>query len=381
MMNAIHRFLERLPIRTFDRYMMRQFMISWGICAFAVFGLFSVIDGVSRLDRFLRQDAPLPLVALKYFAGMVPIYFTQYLGPILTLLAAMFTTTNLNKGCELVPLRAAGLPLSRILASLFLLAFFMASLMIAVQEFVVPNLKDQIRLADSYGRALDSIQPDIVNDSRNNLIDVASYLPHEKRGQHVEITTKHAGQASSESIIRAREILWKDPEEGEPFWLLRDGRVEQFDLSGMKIPVPGPDGSLQLVQKFSQMKLETDMRPVDLESSDREIEYLSFRELRNQYKRRPHLKHLEVKLHRRFAFPLSNFILLMLGLPFVLRKESRSTLLGISIAMALGTIYLIVTEVCTNLGTRGALNPMLAAWLPVLFFGALGITLFDGIEE
>jgi len=174
MMNAIHRFLERLPIRTFDRYIMRQFMISWGICAFAVFGLFSVIDGVSRLDRFLRQDAPLPLVALQYFAGMVPIYFTQYLGPILTLLAAMFTTTNLNKGCELVPLRAAGLPLSRILASLFLLAFFMASLLIAVQEFVVPNLKDQIRLADSYGRALDSIQPDIVNDSRNNLIDVAS---------------------------------------------------------------------------------------------------------------------------------------------------------------------------------------------------------------
>jgi lipopolysaccharide export system permease protein len=312
---------------------------------------------------------------------MVPIYFTQYLGPILTLLAAMFTTTKLNKGCELVPLRAAGLPLSRILASMFLLAFFMASLMIAVQEFVVPNLKDQIRLADSYGRALDSIQPDIVNDSRNNLIDVASYLPHEKRGQHVEITTKHAGQASSKSIIRAREILWKDPEEGEPFWLLRDGKVEQFDLSGMKIPVPGPDGSLQLVQRFSQMKLETDMRPVDLESSDREIEYLSFRELRNQYKRRPHLKHLEVKLHRRFAFPLSNFILLMLGLPFVLRKESRSTLLGISIAMALGTIYLLVTEVCTNLGTRGALNPMLAAWLPVLFFGALGITLFDGIEE
>jgi len=30
MMNAIHRFLERLPIRTFDRYIMRQFMISWG---------------------------------------------------------------------------------------------------------------------------------------------------------------------------------------------------------------------------------------------------------------------------------------------------------------------------------------------------------------
>lgn len=381
MMSTLRRILERLPIRTIDRYLMRQYMISWGICAFAVFGLFSMIDGVTRIDRFLRQDAPLPLVALKYFAGMVPIYFTQYLGPILTLLAAMFTITNLNKNCELTPLRAAGLPLSRILASLFLIASMMAIMMISVQEFVVPNLKDQIRLADSYGRALDSIQPGVVNDSRNNLINVRSYLPHEKRGQHVEITTKHASQASSKSIIRAREILWKVPDEGEPYWLLREGEVEQFDISGLKIPVPGPDGTLQLVQGFSQMKLATDMRPVDLESSDREIEYLSFRELRDQYKRRPHLKHLEVKLHRRIAFPLSNFILLLLGMPFVLRTESRSVLLGISIAMALGTIYLIITEVCANLGTRGQLEPMLAAWLPVLFFGALGITLFDGIDE
>ena len=377
----LRRLIDFLPIRTIDRYIMKNYMISWGICAFTVFGLFSVIDGVSRLDRFLRQDEPLPLVALKYFAGMVPVYFTQYLGPILTLLAAMFTTTSLNKGSELIPLRAAGMPLSRILASFFLIAFFMATLMISVQEFIVPNLKDQIRLADSYGRSVDSIQPDVVSDSRNNLIHLHSYLPHEKRGQEVEISTKHAGKSSTSRFIRAREVLWISLEEGNPFWLLRDGVIEQFDLEGRKLSFPGPDGSLKYEQKFAEMKLETDMRPVDLESSDREIEYLSFRELRDQYKRRPHLKHLEVKLHRRFAFPLSNFILLMLGLPYVLRTESRSVILGISIAMALGTIYLIVTEVCANLGTKGAMDPMLAAWLPVLFFGALGITLFDSIEE
>ena len=381
MRNLIQWITEHLPLRTFDRYLIKHFMISWGICAFAVFGLFSVIDGVSRLDRFLRQDDPLPLVALKYFMGMIPIYFTQYLGPILTLLAAMFTTTQMNKGSELVPLRAAGLPLSRILASFFLIALVMALSMILVQELVVPAFKDEIRLADSYGRTVASIQPDMVADSRNNLIQIADYLPHEKRGQNVEITTKHSGLSTSSKITRAREILWKDPPGGEPYWLLREGEVEQFDERGMKIPIPASDGSIQLAQEFSEMKLTTDMRPVDLESSDREIEYLSFRELRDQYKRRPHLKHLEVKLHRRFAFPLANFILLMLGLPFILRSENRSVVLGISIALALGTLYLVVTETCAGLGTRGALNPMLAAWLPVLFFGALGLTLFDGIED
>lgn len=90
--------LKWLPLKTIDRYLIRQYLISWSIVSFAILSLFCVIDGVSRLDRFLRHDQPLPLVMFQYFSAMVPIYFTQYLGPILTLFAAMFTATQINKG-------------------------------------------------------------------------------------------------------------------------------------------------------------------------------------------------------------------------------------------------------------------------------------------
>ncbi|NRA76398.1 MAG: LptF/LptG family permease, partial [Planctomycetes bacterium] len=55
----------------------------------------------------------------------------------------MFTATQLNKGSELIPLRAAGLPISRILASFFMIALVMALSMILVQELVVPAFKDE----------------------------------------------------------------------------------------------------------------------------------------------------------------------------------------------------------------------------------------------
>ncbi len=373
--------LKWLPLKTIDRYLIRQYLVSWCICSFAILSLFCVIDGVSRLDRFLRHDQPLPVVILRYFSGMIPIYFTQYLGPILTLFAAMFTATQINKGRELIPLRAAGIPLPRILASFFLMALLMSGLMIVIQETVVPSLKDEIRLADSYGRSRNNIQPEMVSDSLNNLIKVTSYLPHEKRGQKVRIMSLHVGSGKLETLISARELIWESPESGQPYWLLREGKKEQYHENGQKVPFPQPDGTVRLSLSFDELKLETDMRPVDLESSDNEIEYLSFTELRDQYKRRPHLSHLEVKLHRRFAFPLANFILLLLGIPFVMRSESQSIILGLSLALALGTTYLIFTEICAHLGNIGGLNPMLSAWLPVLFFGALGLTLFDGIED
>ena len=46
----------------------------------------------------------------------------------------------------------------------------------------------------------------------------------------------------------------------------------------------------------------------------------------------------------------------------------------------LKSLYLLSTMICVDLGNSNSLTPAIAAWLPVLFFGALGFTLFDGIE-
>lgn len=377
----IRRVLKMLPFRTFDRYLIRNFLIAWGVCTFSVFGLFIVIDGVTRIEQFMKEEDPLPLVALRYFAALLPVYFSQYIGPVLTLLAAMFSISSLNKGSELTPLRASGLSFGRILGSYFLMGLVAAVSMVVVQELVVPSLRDEIRIAKAYGRSKTAIQPDMIVDSLFSMIEVDRYLPHERRGEDVVIHSRHPENSSVKESIRAREILWRQPAGGTSFWLLRDGTIQRWDKSGAQVPNPGSEGESVFLQKFHEMRLTTDMRPIDLESSDREIPYLSFSELRDQYKRRSHLKHLEVKLHQRFAFPLANLILLLLGLPFLLRTENRSIVVGIVLAIAVSTLYLITTYICADLGTKGQLPPMLAGWLPILFFGALGLTLFDGLES
>lgn len=371
---------EAVPLRLFDRYVMRQFMMSWVVCTLAIFGLFMVIEGLTRLDRFMKQDENIIVVLVKYFSAVIPIYFSQFLGPVLTLLATMFAVTQLNKGNELVPLRLAGQSTARILAPFFLLAAVMAGGMIFLQEAVIPNQKDLIRVATAYGERNKAIKPDPIADSFNSLINVQEYLPDEKRGFFPDVHLRHSSNSSLASIIQAEELVWIEPEEGDPYWLLSNGTIQRWDDEGHLEPNPDAEGEDIYLQRFKEWPLKTDMQPVDLESSDREINYLSFGELRDQYKRRAHLKHLEVKLHQRFAFPLANFILLLLGLPFVLKGENRSVIIGIAIAIAISAGYLLATMICADLGNKELLPPILAAWLPVLFFGALGLTLFDGID-
>ena len=59
--------LGMLPLRTLDRYVMRHFLVSYVICTTAVVGMFVVIEALSRLDNFLKQEDPLIFVVGRYF--------------------------------------------------------------------------------------------------------------------------------------------------------------------------------------------------------------------------------------------------------------------------------------------------------------------------
>ena len=85
-----------------------------------------------------------------------------------------------------------------------------------------------------------------------------------------------------------------------------------------------------------------------------------------------------VRLHHHFAFPLSHIVLLFLGIPFVLNLRNRSSFVSLLASFAICALFFLVSSICMNIANQSAgLPPMLAAWLPVMLFGALGITLFD----
>ena len=65
------RIVERLPLKTLDRYIMKQFAISYGICTSSMLTFIIVIEGFSRLDKFLKEDASVLWVIATYFAANV----------------------------------------------------------------------------------------------------------------------------------------------------------------------------------------------------------------------------------------------------------------------------------------------------------------------
>jgi LPS export ABC transporter permease LptG len=377
--------LGRFRLKTVDIYVARQFLGAYVICAISFIGLFVLIEAFAKLDRFLSQDAPLIASILSYHVAMIPTLYASFLGPVLTLAAGMFTVASLNRHNELVPLKAAGVSVYRILMPVFVLAALLMAGTFYLKDQVIPRFKDPIRAALSLSRARPLNPPPYFDRDNGFLIRVREYAPTRKIAQGIEISELHPnGKVKME--IDAHQMDWAplegtDTEEGH--WTLHEGSIQRWDEEGNLIVNASASRFERLKAPFKRRELHTSLRPIDLETSDVEISYLSWQDLKKQYQRQPYHRHLAVKLHHHFAFPLSHVVLLFLGLPFVLQPRLRSGFLSIALSLAICGLFYLVSSICMSMASHESevLSPILAAWLPIMVFGSLGITLFDRLPS
>jgi len=249
-----------------------------------------------------------------------------------------------------------------------------------LQESLIPNLRGPIRRAISLTRRM-AIKPDPFFDQvGNQLIKIREYSPANQVGRGVEVSRVYPNGRPKEKID-AQEIVWEaEPgSEGGPdrgHWILHNGSIQRWSESGDLVQNQNASDFGRLKEVFQRRPLEGGLLPIDLESSDQDIAYLSWRELRAQLKRQPDQRHLEVKLHHHLAFPLAHLLLPALTIPLVLASGTRSVLLAVGSGVVIcASFYLLSSLSMSTAAQTDHFSPLLGAWLPMLLFGALGVTL------
>jgi len=123
----------------------------------------------------------------------------------------------------------------------------------------------------------------------------------------------------------------------------------------------------------------TDLTSGDLElrQSRRWMDFLSSAELSSLLRLRnvPDLRAVQQTLYLRFADPLNNLVMLLLGLPFILsRQRNIKASAGLCI-LTVGVFYVFV-YFCRYLG----MPDFLGAFLPALIFGPVSVLTLDSIK-
>ncbi len=352
-----------------DRYVTSYFVSSYGVCLLFFVGMFVLIDLFAKSDDILKGAGDLSGMGysaggltLQYYALQIPFIFLQ-VAPFVTVMAAMFAISRLRRNNELVPMIVSGRSVFRVLTPVFVFAGLFAVFMVLVQQFVAPPLAD----------ARERVRSILLSQREERMIE-GIYFAGEGVWAHVtdyNIDKKTIADFDVSDLNHPKE----PPTLGRnASWNPTRGVFEYM------VDVVDPTDAKKTTQ--IRRELPSRLTPDIIESVTRGPHDLSYSQagfLFNNSDERTRDK-WKVLLHYHLTFPLSNVLLLMLGLPFILRQDTRSHLLGMMTAIVICAAYFSFDAVMRNLGEQKALHPVLAAWFGVIFFGSLGVVLIDNVK-
>lgn len=89
---------------------------------------------------------------------------------------------------------------------------------------------------------------------------------------------------------------------------------------------------------------------------------------------------LQVQFHKKFAVPLSIFIMAMLAAPFAFLTGSRGAMMGVGVSFGIAIFYFVTNSLFEQLGNAGQLPPAIAAWSPNAVFSLTGAYLLTRLR-
>lgn len=359
-------------MKKLDIYILKLFLSALGVAALVLIGLYVVIHLFSNLADFME------VTQQNFFVFVVQYYFYRFplvlqkLLPIITLIAAVMTITRLARNNELTPIFAGGISIYRALLPVVVVAGILSAGMFAMDETLVSPLSKNISRTDKILKSEGS-ERFVSRQTLHYNIAMKKYNYISRIMMDVWIT-EYNDEKRLKSKITARQAAWTNPSDSEfdlssgrtwqgnkTGWLLSDGIIYNYDESvaplAMRKGPPQPFGAKGYF-------LKPELMPEDMEKTADAQETLSaIQELLKQYPQRPDLK---IKYHNKFAFPLTNVVLIFLGVPLILMGESKKFSVGIGICLAVGLGFFVFKFLLENLGDKGALPPLVAAWAPII---------------
>ena len=357
-------------MKIIDRYIIKEFLQPFLYCI-AIFIFLSIItDLFEHLDEILRNNVGFSVV-MRYYLAFAPIVFVQ-VSPVSVLLATLYTLGNLNRYNEIMALKSAGLSLLRFIAPLIFTCIFICLLVFLANEKIVPQaslnsylLKEESITKDNKKKE-DKLLLNLGFIGKNNrLFYISSFNASRNIMNGIEIHEQDEDNQLKRKI-KAKSAIWEG---------------EGWKFQGVNIYNYRDENLIGEPEIVSEMVLDIPERPKDFIKMEKEIEFLSIRELKEKIEAFSSLgdevvRNWKVFLHYRVSFPFMGLIAMIIAIPFALRSPHAKgggvfTSVGISIMISLA--FIGVTQTSIALGKQGFLTPALSAWFSHIIFGTAGV--------
>lgn len=359
---------------TLDRYVARIVAGSW-LSTMLFFLLLTVLlDLLNNLGGYLEKADKKGLGAWglarflgRYYLELAPVTFLS-VAPFITVIACMFALARLLAANEVVPMLFTGRSMFRVLRPMLYAGALSGLGMAACWQWVVPMLRNDLAESSAVLGGAGSDSEGVVlaeqTAGRSKKLYISKY-DHANRTMQGVLLLLEGITPGDVALLQASQATWDDKVSD---WKLVDGQIRRGGgPTELERPYLGePQMTPDRVWKAGMENLEADV--------------LSYADLLDMHRLRPNRLDVTLALHRHITYPLANLVMLLLALPFAIHFERGNRIERTIGAIGVCGAYLLVDLTCQSLGQRNFLHPIVAAWLPTILFGSLGITMYGGIR-
>jgi lipopolysaccharide export system permease protein len=358
-----------------NRYILKEILVPFGIGM----GIFTFIFLVSKLFRITEMvvDKGVPVgYAIQLFLCLIPA-FLVFVTPMSLLLGILTALTRLSADNEIIAMKTSGIGLYRMSPPVIALSIATFLFTFFLVFFAVPwgsqNFREVLFKAAGSTAKLD-VDERIFNSSFGDLvIYVNKVSPGERVLEGIMIYDERDPQTNN-TIIARKGFLAPDPKEQKLVLHLFDGSIHAQEAKHETYRTINFNSYQFTISLKDEMEKERKRAKVKMLEKE-----MSVGDLREKIKRRreegENVRPQLVELHFKFAIPFGALIFGLVGLPLGVQRTRSGRSWGFVICAGIFLLYYVLYCLGKDLGVSGIISPFLAAWIPNILLGSLGVYL------
>ncbi len=365
-------------MRILDRYILKSVLSIFFLCLFTFFFLYIIIDLFSHLDVILQNKISLDVVEL-YYLTFLPAIFIQ-VSPFACLLATLYTFAKLNQDNEIIAMRSSGLSIFQITKTAIIFGFIVSIFVFWINDKIAPSyrmqnmkIKEQMESNNEKPKTkgLQVLKNLTIYGSKNRLFYVNKFDPAMNTMEGIIILEHDVKQNIIKKIIANKGVFKNN------LWEFYQSITYIFDEDGQLKSDP------QFLEEEIMPFTET---PEEFISQKQSTDFMSLAQIEDYIWRLAKsgattvIRNLRVDYYQRFTLPLTNLIIILIGIPFSFKMRRKATgMSSFGISLVVGFIYYVLTAVSIAMGKAGIIIPFLSVSLSHILMLLLSIYLIGNL--
>ncbi len=324
-----------------------------------------IFDISEKLDDFIERKAPFSAIVFDYYLNFIP-YFANLFAPLFVFISVIFFTSRMAANIEIIAILNSGVSFFRLLFPYFISAGLIAGLSFYFNGWVIPH-SNKVKLEFENAYIKNPVEFKDRNLHRQISPGVFMYLESYSNAENIgyRFSLEKIENGKKTFYLNSDRILW-DSTKGkwqiENYYIRKINGFHEQITSGFRL-----DTSLSLKPADFKRRLNS-IDAMDTPTLNRFI-------ADEKQQGSAYITTYMIEKYRRVAVPFSTFILMVIGVSLSSRKVRGGIGAQLGLGITLSFTYILFMQISNTFAINGSIAPIIAVWIPNLFYTGIAIYL------